>query len=252
MSNRVKLEICCGDLSSVCHAKKGGAQRIELCCGLSEGGITPSIGMIDAAVKAGIPEINVLIRPRQGDFLYTNDEINLMENDIISAVKAGATGIVTGVLTSAGNVDKEIMKRLISAAKNIREDINITFHRAFDVSRDYQQSLKDIIMLGCDTLLTSGMARDAFGGMEIIRNLVKESEGRITVMAGGGINPDNLKAIIDYTGVSAIHSTARKWLESKMTFRRNDVSMSINEKDESGFLSTDASIVSNLLQIIEK
>ncbi len=162
----MQLEICCGDLASVLAAKKGGAQRIELCSGLSEGGLTPSIGLIKAAVATGIPNINVLIRPRPGDFLYSTEELSLMEDDIKTAISAGATGIVIGVLTPDGDIDMNACERLIKAARDEarslgRESLNITFHRAFDVSRDADKSLNDIILLGCDCLLTSGMAPTA-------------------------------------------------------------------------------------------
>ena len=210
----MQLEICCGDLASVLAAKKGGAQRIELCSGLSEGGLTPSIGLIKAAVATGIPNINVLIRPRPGDFLYSTEELSLMEDDIKTAISAGATGIVIGVLTPDGDIDMNACERLIKAARDEarslgRESLNITFHRAFDVSRDADKSLNDIILLGCDCLLTSGMAPTAVKGLPALQRLSRVASGRISIMAGSGVNPANARDIINATEVDSIHSTAR-------------------------------------------
>ena len=252
MHGNIDLEICCGDLLSVFEAKKGGAKRIELCSGLSEGGLTPSISMIERAVGSGIPQVNILIRPRRGDFYYSSEEISLIKSDITHAVRAGAGGVVIGALTPSGDVDTEVMKRLIEAAKSEREDTHITFHRAFDLSNDYSKALEEIIKLGCDTLLTSGMAPNAFGGIETLKKLVSQAEGRISIMAGGGINTSNILEIIRQTGVKTVHTTARKFLQSRMIFRRPNVSMGSSGEEEYGFLTTNADIVSKLIQIIEQ
>lgn len=252
MYGNIDLEICCGDLLSVFEAKKGGAKRIELCSGLSEGGLTPSIGMIKKAVASGIPQVNVLIRPRRGDFFYSSDEISLMKDDIVNAVRVGAAGVVIGALTSSGDVDTRVMSELIDAAKSECENTHITFHRAFDLSNDYNKALEDIIQLGCDTLLTSGMAPDAFLGIETLKKLVSQAEGRISIMAGGGINTSNILEIIRQTGVRTVHTTARAFLQSKMDFRRPNVSMSSSGEEEYGFPTTNADLVSKLIQIIEQ
>lgn len=246
----MQLEICCGDPMSIFAAKEGGAKRIELCSGLAEGGVTPSYAMIKTAVESGIPMINVLIRPRPGDFLYSKEELKLMQSDIRNAIREGATGIVTGVLTAEGEIDVEAMQNLIDIAKNEREDIDITFHRAFDVSKDIAKSLDDIIRLGCNTLLTSGMAQNAVKGMTHIKKLTELAGEKILIMAGGGVNPSNACEIIKITGVKAIHSTARKPFPSKMKFRRPLVSMGIQGLDEYSMLSTSAETVANLLKCI--
>ena len=219
------------------RGKKGGAQRIELCSGLSEGGLTPSIGLIKAAVATGIPNINVLIRPRPGDFLYSTEELSLMEDDIKTAISAGATGIVIGVLTPDGDIDMNACERLIKAARDEarslgRESLNITFHRAFDVSRDADKSLNDIILLGCDCLLTSGMAPTAVKGLPALQRLSRVASGRISIMAGSGVNPANARDIINATEVDSIHSTARKPIASRMLFRRPLVPMGAPGSDE--------------------
>ena len=251
----MQLEICCGDLASVLAAKKGGAQRIELCSGLSEGGLTPSIGLIKAAVATGIPNINVLIRPRPGDFLYSTEELSLMEDDIKTAISAGATGIVIGVLTPDGDIDMNACERLIKAARDEarslgRESLNITFHRAFDVSRDADKSLNDIILLGCDCLLTSGMAPTAVKGLPALQRLSRVASGRISIMAGSGVNPANARDIINATEVDSIRSTARKPIASRMLFRRPLVPMGAPGSDEYAPLSTSPDVVAALIAAI--
>ena len=247
------VEICCGDLKSVLAAKAGGAQRIELCSGLSDGGLTPSISLIEKAKDSGIEEINVLIRPRPGDFLYSKEELNLMAEDIRHAINKGATGVVFGVLDENGDVDVEAVKNLVNEAKKASEEIglkhlNITFHRAFDVARDPEKSIEDIIEAGCHTLLTSGMAANSTQGIPVLKQLVKKAGGRIKIMAGGGINSSNVKEIIQQSGVDAIHSTARKAIPSDMKFHRKEVSMGNNTQDEYSIMQTSPEIVNELIQ----
>lgn len=240
------VEICCVDIEAVIAAKEGGAERIELCTGLAEGGTTPSLALIRAAVEIGIPEVNVLIRPRPGDFLYSKAEVRLMEEDIQLAVDAGATGIVIGALTADGDVDMDICRSLIatasvSAARTGRQKPNITFHRAFDVCRNPLKALEDIIELGCNCLLTSGQEAKAEDGIPMLRFLEEKASGRIAIVAGSGVNPDNASRIISETGVDGVHSTARKLLTSDMTHR--------NEKPGFGEdrLETSAETVSLLM-----
>lgn len=244
-----EVEICCGDLESILEAHAGGADRIELCCGLSEGGLTPSSAMIRYAAESGIRHINVLIRPRPGDFLYSEEEVHLMENEIIDAVNAGATGIVIGALTPDGDVDMEVNRRLIAAARrDPAKRVGITFHRAFDVARDPVESLERIISLGCDSLLTSGMTPNAEAGIPLLVKLMEQSAGRIQIMAGSGVTPDNATAIIA-SGVGAIHSTARSLRKSGMRFHRKDVPMGAPGADEYSRRVTDRKIVAQLIDI---
>ncbi len=246
----VQLEICCGDLDSVIAARDGGASRIELCSGLTDGGLTPSIAMIRSAVDCGIAEINVLIRPRPGDFLYSDSEIHLMCLDIEEAVKAGATGVVIGALTPDGNIDTEVCSKLIETARRDSDrHVNITFHRAFDLARDAQAALEDVIGLKCDSLLTSGMEASAEAGIPLLEKLVGMSRDRITIMAGGGVNCNNAAKIISTTGVGAIHSTARSSRPSGMIFHREGVPMGAPGTNEYALRQTDAQIVASLLKI---
>ena len=246
------LEICCGDLASVLAAKAGGAQRIELCTGLLDGGLTPSMGLIHAAVATGMPEINVLVRPRPGDFLYTPEELALMESDIRESIAAGATGIVIGILTPEGEIDKDACRRLIEVAREAgheagREKINITFHRAFDVSCDADKSLEDLISLGFDCVLTSGQAPSAVNGALMLGHLERRAAGRIAIMAGAGVTPANARDLIEVTGVDFLHSTARKPIASRMKFRRPRVPMGAPGTDEYAPLSTSPDVVASLV-----
>lgn len=245
----IEVEICCGDLASVLAAKEGGAKRIELCCGLSEGGLTPSAGLIEAAVSAGFEAVNVLIRPRPGDFLYSEKEVNMMLSDIRTALNIGATGVVVGALSPQGNVDCFILEKLVSEAREIRKECYVTFHRAFDVSADAKRSLEDIIGAGCDCVLTSGMALSAAKGVNTIAKLQEQAGGRILVMAGCGVTPGNAADIIRQAKIGAIHSTARRAVASGMSFRRGDVAMGANGTDEYSRLVTHPDAVNSLISI---
>lgn len=251
------IEICCGDLQSVIAARDGGAVRIELCSGLAEGGLTPSAGLIRAAHSIGIEQINVLVRPRPGDFLYSPAEQRLMAEDIRLAIGSGATGIVTGVLTSDGEVDLKACRQLVEISRATAAEcglpgINLTFHRAFDVSRDPFISLQQIIDLGFDTLLTSGMAISAPEGIGMLRELVERAGTKIRIMAGSGVNPANAADIVAATGVTGIHSTARRPLPSGMRFRRPKVAMGAPGMDEYAPLRTSPDVVRQLIDSVLK
>ena len=220
------MEICCADAESVVAAMKGGADRIELCSALSEGGVTPSAGLIKFAVGTGI-KVNVLIRPRRGDFLYSEEEIRVMEQDIRYAVELGAAGVVVGALTADGYVDAAATKRLAEAAAGRC----VTFHRAFDVCRSPLQQLEAIIGCGCSTLLTSGCAASAFEGADTIRRLVELAAGRIDIMAGAGVSPANAFEILKATGCQALHGSAGRNVASGMRFRKTDVNMGGNDDE---------------------
>lgn len=240
-------EICCGDSESLYAAAVGGARRIELCSALAEGGVTPSIALIRQAVGLGIEEVNVLIRPRKGDFLYTKPEIELMIDDIRAAVEAGATGVVIGALTADGDIDAEATAAMIEAAQGR----NITFHRAFDLCRDPYEALEQIIELGCTSLLTSGQAATAMEGAQLIAQLVKQARGRITVMAGSGVRTSNVAELIAATGVQAVHGTARGQRPSMMTFRRDGVPMGAPGEGEYTRVVTSASEVEQMIRNAE-
>lgn len=239
----MKLEICTGDPEGIISAIAGGADRVELCSGLSEGGLTPSISLIHFS-SARIPT-NVLIRPRSGDFVYTPKELQVMLEDIKFAKENGATGIVVGALSREGEIDVEACQKMLEAAG----DMDSTFHRAFDVVNDPVKALEEIIGLGFKRILTSGQAENAVAGKKLIQDLVEKASGRIKIMAGAGINPHNLASLIKETGADEFHASARSSVKSKMK-KGNSVSMGNADASDGSRFATDASIVKSLKEII--
>lgn len=199
------LEVCAASIESIKAAHQGGAYRVEVCSALSEDGLTPSSGMIRYAKDCEGLKVNVLIRPRSGDFVYTQDEIRCMIDDIKTCRTLGVDGVVIGALTAEREIDTATCQRLISAAQGM----SITFHRAFDVCSNPQKAIEQIISLGCTRLLTSGQAPSAEKGIKLIRQLVDQAQGRLTIMPGSGVTPDNAARILDTTGATEIHASAR-------------------------------------------
>ena len=240
-----RLEICCADIESVINARKGGADRIELCMALELGGLTPSIGLVYRAVEImGTGNVHVLIRPRPGDFVYSEEESLVMEKDIAMAVAAGAAGVVVGALTPEGRIDLPLSRGLREGFPSTK----FTFHRAFDFVEEPNEALESIINMGYDYLLTSGLSASALEGAPLIASLVAGSAGRIRIMAGAGVSPDNVDEIIRKTGVRDIHASAKSRVEC---MRRNgDVSTGgMSEADDCRFV-TSQGIVSRLKNII--
>lgn len=223
-----RIEICCGDAESVVAAHHGGAKRIELCSALDEGGVTPSLGLIKYAVSLGFDAINVLIRPRGGDFVYNEPELDVMAADAEAAIRAGATGIVVGALDPDGKVDGKAVKRVLAGCGKC----HVTFHRAFDLCRDPLEALEDVIELGCDCLLTSGQAQTAEDGAVMIAAIKAHALGRLDIMAGGGVTLENVTKVIASTRADVIHATMRYDRESPMRFRINGVNMGAPGKSE--------------------
>lgn len=251
----MKVEICCGDIESLVEAARGGAQRVELCVGLSDGGLTPPLSMIKKALDLGIPEVNVLIRPRGGDFCYSDVEVQAMAWDIKTAIDHGATGIVIGVLTPDGKVDIGRMSyfmNLIKESANARgKEVSVTFHRAFDMVADPEASLEEIIGLGCTTILSSGLSENAEKGIPMLKNLVEQAGNRIKIMAGSGVTPQNARKIKNEASVDLIHSTARKIKPGKMKFRRGQVAMGSKDRDEFSLNSTDHVLVNEIIRCVQ-
>ncbi|GJP58515.1 hypothetical protein CLOP_g373 [Closterium sp. NIES-67] len=204
----VQLEICVETVASAIAAHKGGAHRVELCSGLVEGGVTPSIGLVRAVVQCIPIPVHVLIRPRAGDFVFSEDEMKAMECDINECAKAGATGVVVGALTPGGDIDEPKLNRLVQCAA--QHSLHVTFHRAFDHTKDPMAALRVLISSGgVKRILTSGQRATAEEGVGVIQQLVGESQGRIQIMAGGGVTPENAATIITRSGVAHIHASAR-------------------------------------------
>lgn len=202
---QIKLEVCCGDMQSVLAAKEGGADRIELCRALEVDGLTPSAEMMAEAIGLGIP-VQVLIRPREGDFVYDEAEVETMLKEIRLAKRLGANGVVIGALKSDGSIDEETIRRLVSEATGL----SITFHRAFDVCSQPTEALEQIVSLGCHRLLTSGQAPSAEQGIPLIKRLVEQSGGRLIIMPGAGVNQENARRILSETGAHEIHGSLRR------------------------------------------
>lgn len=230
------LEICAVSVESAIAARDGGAQRIELCAALEIGGVTPSAGVITEARKVEDLVLNVIIRPRGGDFLYNGYEVACMEKDICTCKRLGADGVVIGALTAEGNIDTATCKRLIAAA----DGMSVTFHRAFDMCRNPKEALEQLISLGCHRLLTSGQAATAEAGIPLLKELVEQANGRIIIMPGCGVNSSNAAKILQATGTTEIHASARKNVGSNMKFRHNGVSMGNPDSDEYARKETDA------------
>jgi copper homeostasis protein len=214
MSDRL-LEVAANSVASACAAQAGGAGRVELCAALELGGLTPSQATIALARERLRIPLYALIRPRAGDFLYDDDECEVMRRDIETCAKLGCDGVVLGALDADGDVDVPRCRALIAAAG----DMGVTFHRAFDLARDPHRALEDVIALGCERVLTSGGQASAMEGAALIRGLVAQSRGRVTVMPGAGVTADNLAALVVATGAREFHASAKRRLASGMRHR---------------------------------
>jgi len=221
--NHIIAEVCASSINSVLAAGMGGADRIELCQALQVGGLTPSNALISYCCdKVSIP-VFVLIRPREGDFFYNDHETSIMMNDIDFCRKRESNGVVVGFLRQDGSVDKVKLKEAVIRAGNME----VTFHRAFDVCADWQEALEDIIKCGCSRILTSGQAGDSYEGKELLRQLVERAGKRITILAGGGITPGNVLEIVKYTKVHEVHFSAKAPVSVKGTVSHYETSHNI-------------------------
>ena len=221
MKSTVLFEACVDSVEAAVAAQEGGANRVELCADLLEGGITPSSGVIWLARQQLTIPMNVIIRPRGGDFCYSATEFDVMKHDIEHAKQLGADGVVIGILNPDGTVDRERTRALIELAR----PMSVTFHRAFDMARDPLTTLETLIDLGVDRLLTSGQEETVWEGIDLIATLVKQANGRIIIMPGGGITERNVARIIAHSGVTELHASVRKRVESPMQYRHSHVFM---------------------------
>ena len=227
--NHPLIEACVDSYASCKAVTLGGADRLELCGHLAIGGTTPSSVVFKQVQRDCDVKINVLIRPRFGDFLYSDMEMEEMCEEIKIFRDLGANGVVIGVLTPDGELDREKMARLIECAGGI----DVTLHRAFDMTRDPYAALETAIELGCKTILTSGQASNVVAGKDLLKEVYARAAGRIDIMAGCGVKKWNIQEIHDYAGIKVFHTTGRKAaLDSGMVYRKSGVYMGLPSLSE--------------------
>jgi len=241
----ILIEACVDSVESAVAAERGGAGRIELCANLIEGGTTPSDGTLALCrERLGIP-IRVLIRPRGGDFLYSDTDFEVMRRDVFRTKDLGADGVVIGLLRPDGRIDLERAQRLVDAA----QPMGVTFHRAFDVCRDSEEALEQLVTLGVDRVLTSGQAACAPDGILVIARLVQLAAGRIGILPGGGIDESSVVDVVRGTGVDEVHLRGTVEVESAMTFRAPHVEIG-NPAPPNDYIRevTDAAVIGRILE----
>jgi len=209
-----KLEIIAFTIESCAIAQASGANRIELCDNPGDGGTTPSYGFIKAAREKLHIELYCMIRPRDGDFFYSDDEFEIMKNDVQNAKQLGCDGVVIGLLNKDGSVDKERSKKLVELAY----PMGVTFQRAFDRVNDPFKALEDIIETGCERILTSGLVPNCLDGAPLIAKLVQQANERIVIMPGSGLRSSNVIEVAKITGATEFHTSARVFSKTKMDF----------------------------------
>lgn len=222
------LECCVDSVESAINAANGGASRLELCSNLIIGGTTPDVALVKEIRKYTDIRIHALIRPRFGDFCYTEHEIEIMKAQIRALKEAGVEGVVIGVLDEEGNLDIPKMQELLQEA----DGLSVTLHRAFDMCRDPFQALDEAIQLEIDTILTSGQKQSAWEGRELLAELIKKADGRIDIMAGAGIGASMIEKLIPVTGGTSYHMSGKVTLDSPMRYRKADVSMGLPSLSE--------------------
>ncbi|MCG9574971.1 copper homeostasis protein CutC [Vibrio tubiashii] len=242
------VEVCIDNLESLHNAIKGGATRIELCSSLALGGLTPSFGFMKKAAQISPIPVYAMIRPRQGDFLYDQDDIEAMLLDIEAAAEAGLAGVVLGVLSAEGHIDMPLAEQLTQRAKLY--NLGITFHRAIDQSSNWQQALEKIISLGCDRILTSGLAANVEQGKEVLQQMVKVADGRISIMAGAGLTADNVQNIVQQTGVREVHLSGKSTRSSYMTNVSEEAKMGNQNVDDFIIPVTNSSAIEKVVEAL--
>ena len=208
------VEIVVYNIESALKAQEGGADRIELCDNPGEGGTTPSAGIIELVRQNLSIDVYVMIRPRGGDFFYSNYDYHAMKRDILQCQRLSVDGVVFGLLTADGRIDKKRCQELIARARPLK----VTCHRAFDMARDPFEALEDCIEVGFDRILTSGRETQALHGVTVIGELVKRAAGRIAIMAGSGVNEETVGAIVATSDVNEIHFSATTMRDSSMEY----------------------------------
>ena len=245
-SKLIKTELCAYSVEACRVAARLGVNRVELCASPAEGGVTPSMATIEQVAAIEGLDLSVMIRPRGGDFLYSDEEFSTMLRDIEHARKAGATGVVFGILTADGKVDVERTRQLVEASKGMET----TFHRAVDMTEDYEVAVEAVIEAGCDRILTSGGYDKAIDGIDNVRRAVEIARGRIEIMAGSGVVAANAEALKN-VGVDALHFSAKKMVVGGMQYRNPRISMGGSAAvDEFSLRVVDEEEVTEILKLI--
>lgn len=241
------IEACVDSVDSAIIAVEAGADRIELCSNLVIGGTTPGLSMFREIRRQCDTLIHVLIRPRFGDFLYTEREFSVIKDEVRQFQEAGADGVVIGCLSEDGSLDRGRMEELIK----LSGDMKITLHRAFDVARNPFQTLEEAISLGIHRILTSGQANTALEGVELLRELEKKADGRVKLLAGSGVNEKNIGELYEKTGILEYHLSGKKVLESGMKFRKEGVSMGLPSMSEYEIWRTDGEKIRRAIEVLK-
>lgn len=242
------LEVCVDSVESALAAVRGGADRLELCSNLIIGGTTPSLQLFKEIRKYTNVPIHILMRPRFGDFCYSQAELSIMKKEIASFKEAGAEGIVIGVLDPNGDMDVTAMKELMDCAPGM----HITLHRAFDMCRDPYETLEQAISLGIHTILTSGQQDSAMAGAELLCELKERSVGRIQIQAGAGVKAEVIESLFEKTGLKAYHMSGKITLESVMKYRNPNVFMGLPGISEYEIWQTDETNVKKAVNILNR
>ncbi|NRB66364.1 MAG: copper homeostasis protein CutC [Vibrio sp.] len=242
------VEVCIDNIESLHLAIEGGAGRIELCSSLALGGLTPSFGLMKQAGKLSSVPVYAMIRPRQGDFLYTEQEIESMLIDIEAAADAGLQGVVLGTLSADGHIDMNAAKRLVNKAKSL--NLGVTFHRAIDQCADYQRSIEEIAELGCERVLTSGLATNVEQGLDVLRHMVELADDRFSIMAGAGLNAENVCKIVSESAVQEVHLSGKSTRASKMKLIANQAKMGNQNIDDFVVPVTDPQAIEKVVKAL--
>lgn len=245
---RKMLEVCVDSVESAVIAQEGGADRLEVCANLLIGGTTPGVSQFKQIRKACDLELNVLIRPRSGDFLYTDAEFQMLKEDIGMFRKLGADGVVTGCLKADGDLDLDRMRELRECA----DGTHMTLHRAFDVCRDPYQALEEAAALGMDTILTSGQAQDCVKGRQVLKKLILQADRRIEILAGGGVNAEVIRYLGEEIHASSFHMSGKKRINSGMIYRNQEVSMGLPGFGEFDIFRTDKEQIQMARQALDR
>lgn len=241
----ITIEVCVDNIESLLTAQQSGADRIELCSALALGGLTANAGFVQKSLDLATIPLYAIIRPRAGDFVYSEQEVDIMVSDIKFMTLLGIQGVVIGALTPEGDIDEVALKRLMSASR----DIGVTFHRAFDLCNDPKKTLEILIDAGCERILTSGQQATAEQGCDLIKDLVAQAGNRMSIMPGAGVSPQNAAKIISLTQVSELHLSGKTTRKSAMKPSAT-VQMGTEAEADSLISVTCAKTISDLVNVV--